>query len=90
LRLTSDAAAVPPGRPAVLHGAERVATGAIGAAAKAGESQLALVNGAVGIVYAPAGCLQIVLNLTINEARRVTAIDVISDPDRLRLAVLPD
>ena len=47
----------------------------------------------MGIVFAPAGHLQIVLALTVSDARRITAIDVIADPDRLRglrLAVLPD
>ena len=59
----------------------------------AGESRLALVDGAVGIVFAPAGHLRSVLALTISDARQITAIDVIADPDRLRklrLAVLPD
>jgi len=91
--LTADAAAVPAGHPAVLHGAEMVATGAIAAAARAAESRLALVDGAVGIVFAPAGHLRVVLALTVSDARRITAIDVIADPDRLRglrLAVLPD
>src|SRR5580704_16109562 len=90
--LTADAAAVPSGRPAVLHGAEMVATGALAAAAMAGDSRLALVDGAVGIVFAPAGRLRVVLALTVSEARRITAIDVIADPDRLRhlrLALLP-
>jgi RNA polymerase sigma-70 factor (ECF subfamily) len=91
--LTADAAAVPAGRPAVLHGAEMVATGAIAAAAMAAESRLALVDGTVGIVFAPAGHLRSVLVLTVSGARQITAIDVIADPDRLRrlrLAVLPD
>jgi RNA polymerase sigma-70 factor (ECF subfamily) len=47
----------------------------------------------VGIVFAPAGRLQVVLMLTVSAARRITAIDVIADPDRLRrlrLAMLPD
>jgi RNA polymerase sigma-70 factor (ECF subfamily) len=91
--LTADAAAVPSGRPAVLHGARMVATGAIAAAARAGESRPALVDGAVGIVFAPAGHLRIVLALTVGEDRRITGIDVIADPDRLqrlRLALLPD
>jgi RNA polymerase sigma factor (sigma-70 family) len=91
--LTADAAAVPSGRPAVLHGAQMVATGAIAAAARAQESRLALVDGAVGIVFAPAGQLRTVLALTVSDARRITAIDVIADPDRLRrlrLAMLPD
>jgi RNA polymerase sigma-70 factor (ECF subfamily) len=91
--LTADAAAVPSGRPTVLHGAEMVATGAVAAAARAEESRLALVDGAVGILFAPAGHLRIVLTLTVSDARRITGIDVIADPGRLRrlrLALLPD
>ena len=90
--LTGDAFTVPSGRPALLHGADLVAKGAATAAARAEHSQLALVDGAVGIVFAPAGRLQIVLALTVSPERRITAIDVIGDPDRLRrlrLAVLP-
>ena len=70
-----------------------MAKGADTASARAEHSQLALVDGAVGIVFAPAGRLQIVLALTVSPERRITAIDVIGDPDRLRrlrLAVLPD
>ncbi len=91
--LTGDAAAVPSGRPAVLQGAELVARGARLSSARAVHSQLALVNGSVGIVYAPGGRLQIVLALTVGPDRKITAIDIIADPDRLRrlrLAVLPE
>jgi RNA polymerase sigma-70 factor, ECF subfamily len=91
--LTGDAASVPSGRPAVLQGADLVARGAVLASGRAGHSQLALVNDSVGIVFAPAGRLQIVLAFTVSEERRITAIDVIADPARLRrlrLAVLPD
>jgi hypothetical protein len=91
--LTGDGAAVPAGRPAVLQGADRVARGAVLASGRAGHSQLALVNGSVGIVWAPAGRLQAALALTVSAERRITAIDVIADPDRLRrlrLAVLAD
>jgi RNA polymerase sigma-70 factor (ECF subfamily) len=90
--LTADAAAVPSGRVAVLQGAQRVATGAIAAAALARESRLAMVDGSVGIVFAPGGHLRSVLALTVSEERRITAIDVIADPGRLRrlrLALLP-
>jgi RNA polymerase sigma factor (sigma-70 family) len=90
--LTADAGAVPSGKPALLHGADMVAKGAVIASARAGHSQLALVDGDVGIVYAPAGRLQVVLALTVSAERKITAIDVIADPDRLRrlrLAVLP-
>jgi RNA polymerase sigma factor (sigma-70 family) len=90
--LTADAAAVPAGRPMQLHGAEMVSRGAVASSVRAGESQLALVNGDVGVVFAPAGRLQVVLAFTVSPARRITAIDVIADPGRLRrlrLAVLP-
>jgi RNA polymerase sigma-70 factor (ECF subfamily) len=91
--LRADAAVAPSGEPVLLTGADVVATGALAASTRAGQSQLALVDGAVGIVFAPAGRLQVVLALTVSAERRITAIDVIGDPDRLRglrLAVLPD
>ena len=91
--LAADAAAAPTGRPALLRGADMVARGALGASTRAGQSQLALVNGSVGIVFAPAGRLQVVLILTVSPARRITAIEVIADPGRLRqlrLALLPE
>lgn len=91
--LTGDAAATPSGRPVRIRGAAAVARGAVMSAARAGQSQLALVDGSAGIVYAPAGRLRTVLILTVSPARKVTAIDVIAEPDRLRklrLAVLPE
>ncbi len=91
--LTGDATASPSGRPLVLHGADKVARGAHSASSRAGDSQLALVNGEVGIVWAPAGHLQVVLRLTAGPDRKITAIDVIADPDRLgrlRFALLPE
>ena len=89
--LTADAAATPSGRPMRLQGAELVSRGAVAASVRAADSQLALVNGEVGVVFAPAGHLQIVLAFTVSPARKITAIDVIADPARLlqlRLAVL--
>jgi RNA polymerase sigma factor (sigma-70 family) len=91
--LTADAGASPSGRPMRLQGAELVSRGAVASSVRAADSQLALVNGDVGVVFAPAGRLRIVLAFTVSPARRITAIDVIADPDRLRrlrLAVLPD
>ena len=91
--LTADAAATPSGRPMRLQGAELVSRGAVAASVRAADSGLALVNGDVGVVFAPASRLQIVLAFTVSPARRITAIDVIADPGRLRrlrLAVLPD
>ncbi len=89
--IRADAAAAPAGRPVELRGARAVARGAVAAAALAGHSELALVNGAVGILSAPGGHLHVALTLTIRAAR-ITAIEVIAEPDRLRqldLAVLP-
>jgi len=91
--LTGDATASPSGQPLVLHGAAKVARGAHSASSRAGDSQLALVNGEVGIVWAPAGHLQVVLRLTAGPDHKITAIDVIADPDRLRrlrFALLPE
>jgi RNA polymerase sigma-70 factor (ECF subfamily) len=91
--LTADGAATPTGRPMRLQGAEMVSRGAVAASVRAADSRLALVDGDVGIVFAPAGRLQVVLAFTVSAARRITAIDVIADPERLRrlrLAVLPD
>jgi RNA polymerase sigma factor (sigma-70 family) len=91
--LRADAFASPTGKPVMLQGAARVARGAIAASVRAGHSQLALVDEAVSIVFAPSGRLQVVVALTVNEAHKITAMDVIADPDRLRrmrLAVLPD
>jgi RNA polymerase sigma factor (sigma-70 family) len=91
--LTGDAAAVPSGRPTELRGAELVARGAVMASGLAAHSQLAFVDGTVGIVAAPAGRLATVLTFTISPERRITGIEVIADPDRLRrlrLALLPD
>ncbi|MGP8000989.1 MAG: sigma-70 family RNA polymerase sigma factor [Streptosporangiaceae bacterium] len=91
--LTGDATASPSGRPIVLHGAAAVARGAHTASSRAAGSRLALVNGNVGIVFAPAGHLQVVLTLAVSAGRKITAIEVIADADRLRrlrLALLPD
>jgi RNA polymerase sigma factor (sigma-70 family) len=91
--LTGDATASPSGRPLVMQGAAKVARGAHSASSRAGNSQLALVDGEVGIVWAPAGHLQVVLRLTSRPDGKITGIDVIADPDRLgrlRLALLPE
>ena len=90
--LTGDSHVSGGGRPMVLQGAARASKGAMLASGRAAQSRLALVDGSVGIIWAPAGRLQVVLALTVNAASKITAIDVIADPDRLRrlrLAMLP-
>ena len=75
------------------HGAHLVASGAVAASPRAAHSQLALVDGTVGVVFVPAGRLAIAVKLTVSEDRRITAMEIIADPERLRtlrLAVLPD
>jgi RNA polymerase sigma-70 factor (ECF subfamily) len=91
--LAGDATVAPSGHPVLLRGADTVARGAVAASARSGQSRLALVDGSVGIVFAPGGRLQVVLTFEVSADRRITAIEVIGDPARLRqlrLAVLPD
>jgi RNA polymerase sigma-70 factor (ECF subfamily) len=88
--LTGDGASVPSGRPAVLRGAKLVARGALVSAERAQVSRLALVDGTVGIVYAPAGHPEVVLTFSVSHDRRITAIDIIGDPGRLARLHLAD
>jgi RNA polymerase sigma factor (sigma-70 family) len=80
--LRADAAAVPPGYPAVLEGAAAVAHGARSAAARSRRSAVALVNGVPGIVWAPRGRMTLVLAFTYR-GDRISGIDIIADPARL-------
>jgi RNA polymerase sigma-70 factor (ECF subfamily) len=91
--LRADAGASPSGRALKRQGVKVVAAGAVASASRAQHSQLALVDGTVGIVFAPAGQLQIVVKLTVSTEGRITGMDIVADPDKLRglqLAVLPD
>ncbi|HEU4945711.1 MAG TPA: sigma-70 family RNA polymerase sigma factor [Kribbella sp.] len=88
--LRADREAGPTPAPIVLRGVRRVAKGALLASERVRFTQPALVNGAVGLVMAPRGRLFLVLGFTITDGK-ITEIDVIADPDRLRhldLAVL--
>jgi RNA polymerase sigma-70 factor (ECF subfamily) len=81
----ADAAALPPGAPRELRGAEAVAKGALAGARRAGSPPvaLALINGKVGVVVAPRGRLTMAMQFEIRDAS-ITAIDIVADPDRLR------
>ncbi len=82
-----DAAAVRAGAPGEIRGADAVARFFLGRATGA---RPALVDGAVGAVVAPQGRLFLALGFTIEDGR-ITAIEAIADPKRLRrldLAVL--
>ena len=85
-----DEAARRPGTPAEIHGARNWAQGAVAFAQAARSVQPALVDGAVGLVWAPGGRLFRVLRFTIARGK-IAEVDVIADPARLRrlnLAVL--
>ena len=81
----ADPAALPPGAPRELRGAEAVAKGALAGARRAPSTPaaLALINGRVGVVVAPRGRLTMAMQFEIRDAR-IVAIDVVADPDRLR------
>ena len=90
--LRADRAAGPTPEPIMIRGSRSVAKGAGAAAERARLSEPALVNGAVGLVMARGGRLFLVLSFTVTDDK-ITAIDVIADPERLReldLAVLDD
>jgi RNA polymerase sigma-70 factor (ECF subfamily) len=92
VHLRADRCVVPPGAPTEARGAANVAKRATGGAARARFAQAALVNGAVGIVFAPRGRLRLVLAFAFS-GDKIMAIDVIGDPERLRrldLATLLD
>jgi RNA polymerase sigma-70 factor (ECF subfamily) len=81
----ADPAALPPGAPRELRGAQAVAKGALAGArgARSAPVALALINGRVGVVVAPRGRLTMAMQFEIRDAR-IVAIDVVAEPDRLR------
>jgi RNA polymerase sigma factor (sigma-70 family) len=81
--LQADAAALPAGSPRQVRGAPKVASGALAFAARARFAQPALVNGTVGVVVAPQGRLLVVLGFAYASGK-ISAIDVIADPQRLQ------
>jgi hypothetical protein len=85
--LRADGAAVLTGAAAAVRGAAAVAETFSG---RARAAQPALVNGAAGLVGAPGGRPRVVFGFTITRGR-ITAIDLVADPEQLRrlgLAIL--
>jgi RNA polymerase sigma-70 factor (ECF subfamily) len=78
-----DESAGRPGGPREIHGAEAWAKGAVTFAQSAGSLEVMLIDGTVGLVWAPGGRPSRVLRLTIEDGKIVTA-DIIADPARLR------
>jgi RNA polymerase sigma-70 factor (ECF subfamily) len=81
--LRTDPIAVPPGFSQEARGAPAVVRRALVGARHAPYSQLALVNGVVGLVVAPRGRLIRALSFTMTGGR-ISEIDVIADSERLR------
>jgi hypothetical protein len=64
-----------------IRGAASVAQRAVRGGARA--AQVALVDGAVGVIVAPRGRLQMVLRFTLT-GRKIVEIEAVGDPDRVR------
>jgi RNA polymerase sigma factor (sigma-70 family) len=77
--LRSDAAAVKAGAEQEVRGAPAVAGQFSG---RAQVARPALVDGVMGIVWAPGGRPRVVFDLTIT-GQRIAGIDVVADPERL-------
>ncbi|HKU26466.1 MAG TPA: sigma-70 family RNA polymerase sigma factor [Candidatus Sulfotelmatobacter sp.] len=85
-----DEAAARPGAPRELHGAQTFARGAITFARMATSTEPMLLDGSVGLVWAPQGHLQRALQFTFKEGR-IATVDIIAEAAHLRklqLAVL--
>jgi RNA polymerase sigma factor (sigma-70 family) len=85
----ADASAVRAGASGEVRGAAAVAETFSG---RARVARPALVNGAVGLVWAPRGRPRVAFRFTIMRGR-IVGIDLVADPDRLReldLAILND
>ncbi|HEY2469060.1 MAG TPA: sigma-70 family RNA polymerase sigma factor [Terracidiphilus sp.] len=78
----ADQAAVLPGKPATVRGAEFWARQAITSAHGARAARVALINGEVGIMVAPRGKLFRVLRFTFANGK-IKQVDVIADPTHL-------
>jgi ketosteroid isomerase-like protein len=78
----ADRAAVPPGAAREVRGAQDVAEQALTFARRARFAQLALVNGAVGVVVAPRERLIMVLAFKFT-GQKIVEVDIIADPARL-------
>ncbi|WP_409495039.1 sigma-70 family RNA polymerase sigma factor [Amycolatopsis sp. cmx-11-12] len=81
--LRADKAAGPSRTPIFLQGASVVARGAAAASVRARITQLALVNGGVGLVMADEGRPSVVLAFSFVDGK-ITEIDVIADRERLQ------
>jgi RNA polymerase sigma factor (sigma-70 family) len=87
-----DSAAGTPGAPREIRGAENWAKGAVAFSRLARFVQPALVNGAVGLVFVAGSRLSRALSFSIVN-RKIVAVEIVAEPDRLKqldLAVLEE
>jgi RNA polymerase sigma factor (sigma-70 family) len=87
----ADRIALPAG-PLALRGAEQAADETRRNATRARYAEIALVNG-IGLIVAPGGRLRLVIEVTVGADGRITELNVIADPARLRdtgVSVLSD
>lgn len=78
----ADRVAAPTREALEVRGARRVAEETLTNSGRARHAEPILVDGALGIVVAPRGRLELVLLLTV-EGDRITRLEAIGDPDRL-------
>jgi RNA polymerase sigma factor (sigma-70 family) len=78
-----DEGAKRPGSPSEIHGAEKWARGAVAYAKVAKSVQAVLINGTVGLVWAPRGHLLRAMTCTVKN-NRIAEVEIIADPTRLR------
>jgi RNA polymerase sigma factor (sigma-70 family) len=77
-----DEGAGRPGAPSEIHGAENWARGAVAYTKAAKFVQAALINGAVGLVWAPRGRLLRAMTCIVKDGR-IAEVHIIADPARL-------
>lgn len=77
-----DEAAARPGAPREIRGARNWASGAVAFAAVARSVQPALVNGSVGLVWAPRGRLMRAVTFALKRGK-IAEVEIIADPARL-------
>jgi RNA polymerase sigma-70 factor (ECF subfamily) len=88
----ADSTTLPPGPPTEIRGARTWAKGAIAFSQLVRSAPPMLVDGAVGLVWAPGGRLSRVLRFTITHGK-IVQVEIIADPARLRdldLAVIKE
>jgi RNA polymerase sigma factor (sigma-70 family) len=79
----ADWGTVPVGVPTILRGARAVAEQALAFAQRAPSGRPALVNGAAGVIVAAGTRLIAVMGFTVTDGK-ITEIDILTDPERLR------